>query len=242
MRSEVIGASQLSNRFQIAAGAIGYPELSPLPNEPDAIGDAIALIKIPKLGVEQIIFEGNNSSVTQKGIGHMSGSAGVAESGVSILVGRRMTWGAPFNKINKLKIGDKITTATVGGIMNYKVSKINATIEDLNTKKSESVLALVTSAPEGLAYKDYIVLAEAEKAPYPPTPQNRYDGHGFRQGQNIPLSCVVYLVLLCTINFLIKPMSDCFGKIVTWSLISPVVCALMILFVKALDTALPPTL
>ena len=240
-RAQVIGATQLSERFNIANGAIGHPDLSPLPNEPDAIGDAIALIKIPKLKIEQVVFEGGDSEVTQKGIGHFSGSSGIAEYGMSILVGRRMTWGASFHNLDKLNIGDKLTTLTVAGPMDYKVTKLNASIEDLNAQYSKSMLALVTSTPEGISSSDYIVLAKATKPPYLSIPQNRYSGKGLREG-SFNFQFILYLILLIGLMFFWNKFSIIFGKPIAWAIFMPTGLSLMILFVRELDKLMPPTL
>jgi sortase A len=237
MRGQVAGAVNLYHKFQKANGAIGLTDLSPLPNEPFAVGDSIALIKIPAIQSEQIVFEGSQAAITQKGIGHMSGSAGIAERGMSVLVGRRTSWGAPFAYLPKLKVGDKISTTTVAGTMDYKVVKLNATFEDLNIKYNKSMLALMTSSNPILGLGSYIVLAEAQKNPYPPTPQNRKD-----DGVDYNLFFVVYLLLIITILFFYKQFVNQFDKIIAYSIISPTLIFLFILFAKELDKLMSTTL
>lgn len=240
IRNQQIGAYQLANRFNIAAGAIGHPDLSPLPNEPPAIGEPIAMIKIPKIGIEQVVFEGSDSNTTKKGIGHVPGTAGISEYGTSIIVGRKSTWGAPFYKLNKLNKNDKIFITTVAGTKEYIVTKKKLSNEDLSNLKKNR-LVLVTSSSI-LALSDYIIEAEMKEAPFMSTPQNRLRAEGFRMGSFSPTNIFLYIILIflyIQIHFKILQMFD---KVVAWTISFPTLMFFIMLLYNETAKLLPPTL
>lgn len=240
IRSQQMGAYQLANRFSIAAGAIGHLDLSPLPNEPPYIGEAIALIKIPKLRMEQIIFEGSDSNTTKKGIGHVPGTSGISETGTSILVGRKSTWGSTFYKIDKLKVGDIFFITNVSGTKKYKISDIGLKNEHLTDLKETRIL-LVTSSSI-LALNDYIIEAKMQGAPFISTPQNRMRIEGFRMGSLSSTNIILYFLLVFGYCFAHIRMLEIFDKVVVWTISFPIFLLLTSLLYNEITNLLPPTL
>lgn len=240
IRSQQMGAYQLANRFNIAAGAIGHTDLSPLPNEPPYIGEAIAMIKIPKFGIEQIIFEGSDSNTTKKGIGHVPGTAGISETGTSILVGRMSTWGSPFYKLNKLKTGDKFFITNISGTKEYTITKTNLSKDDL-LDFNKNRLLLVTSSSI-LALSDYIVEAKMRGAPFISTPQNRLRAEGFRMGSFSSINIFLYILLIILYAQVHFRILEAFDKFIAWTISFPIFMFLVMLLYNELTILLPPTL
>jgi sortase A len=79
---------------------------------PPPTGSAVAIIKIPKIGVDAAVVEGVGVSDLEKGPGHYPGSPLPGQAGNAAIAGHRTTYGAPFYRLNELKPGDDIIIST----------------------------------------------------------------------------------------------------------------------------------
>ncbi len=245
-RAQVAAARQLQANFAVAAGAIGHSDLSALPNEPLAIGSAVASLEIPKLGVQQVVVEGASGTQTLTGPGHLAGTAGVGERGTSLVLGHRSSAGAPFAKLDALVVGDVIKTVTIAGPMEYRVTSVGTALPELRAVTGDRArLVLVTGSPAGLAVSDLVVTAESTKPAYASTPQNRLDDAGIR---SINASSVVptlaWLLLLvgfvtCARFWMRAGVMD---RLLVWTVSAPVVALLGFLLARSTAGLLPPTL
>lgn len=245
-RAQVVAAQELQERFTIAAGAIGHSDLSPLPSQPLAMGTPVASLTIPSIGVEQVVVAGAGAQQTRIGPGHASGTAGIGERGVSVIAGHRVAAGAPFANINKLQVGDVVSTTTVAGEMTYKVTRVGGAIPDSATTATDrSILVLASSAPAGLAASDLVVVAESVKPAYPSTPQNAMAATGLRggdMGSMLPL-LVLTAVLLSFITLArFWYRARLMDRVVVWTVSAPVVALLGFLLAGTVSSVLPPTL
>ena len=246
MRSQTVVAQQLQQRFTTAAGAAGATDLSPLPNEPLALGTPVALLQVPSLGISQVVVEGASGAQLSGGPGHVPGTAGIAERGTSVIAGRRATWGAPFAKVPTLKVGDELRTTTVAGTMTYRVSSVSSAMPDLaGASGSAATLVLATSTPAGIASGDVFVTAVSTRPAFMSTPQNRLPDTGLR---GAPLSAALpfvgwlaALVLMCALarSWVASNLMD---RVLAWSIAAPVVGLLGLLALRALAALLPATL
>jgi sortase A len=94
------------------------------PVGPTSSGRAVAIIEIPALGLRDVVVEGTTSGDMARGPGHRRDTVLPGQAGVSIVLGRRATYGKPFAKILSLSPGDIITTTTGLGTARYKVTDI----------------------------------------------------------------------------------------------------------------------
>jgi sortase A len=102
--------------------------LSPSSRVAPAIGGAIrpgtpvALINAPR-GVldDVVIVEGTSSADLLAGPGHLRDSPLPGQPGESIVMGRSVTAGAPFDSIGSLRTGDVITVVTGQGHFRFRV-------------------------------------------------------------------------------------------------------------------------
>ena len=101
-------------------GAPSPPPARPI--EPTVPGDPMALIVIPKIGVDNIVVEGVSLSNLKKGPGHYPDSPVPGQKGNAAIAGHRTTYGAPFNRLDELTPGDEILVTTVQGRFRYIVS------------------------------------------------------------------------------------------------------------------------
>jgi len=101
--------------------------------DPQVPGDAIGLISIPSIGVDQVpILQGVGADVLARGVGHYPGTAAPGGVGNFAVAGHRITHGQPFANLLKLNTGDKIVVETRTEIFTYEiqVAPRNLTVED----------------------------------------------------------------------------------------------------------------
>jgi sortase A len=82
------------------------------PTPPTPVGSAVAIIDIPKIGVDAAVVEGVGVADLQKGPGHYPGSPLPGQVGNAAIAGHRTTYGAPFYRLNELHPGDPILVTT----------------------------------------------------------------------------------------------------------------------------------
>jgi LPXTG-site transpeptidase (sortase) family protein len=129
-------------------------------------GEAIALIKIPKIRVDDIVVAGTSKETLKKGPGHYPGTPLPGSPGNAAIAGHRTTYGAPFFNLHELKVGDPIFTATVGTgrWSRYVVSAIDivkpSQNEVLLRKGDRNTLTLTTCHPQYSAKQRLIITAD----------------------------------------------------------------------------------
>jgi sortase A len=137
----------------------GPPVAAPTTEAP-AEGDAVGEIRIPAIGINQVVVEGTNTQDLRKGPGHYTGTPLPGQAGNSAIAGHRTTYGHPFYNLNVLKPGNPIVLTTVQGIFVYDVtgtqvvSPSNATVID-NTPGSH--ITLTTCNPRFSATSRLVV-------------------------------------------------------------------------------------
>jgi sortase A len=107
-------------------GATSVPAASAPAIAPIALpGDAIGIIRIPRLGAKYgyAIVEGVSTDDLKKGPGHYPGTANPGGIGNFVVSGHRTTYLAPFNGIGELAIGDAIVIETRDTWYTYLVTK-----------------------------------------------------------------------------------------------------------------------
>lgn len=87
-------------------------------------GTPVALVKIPSIGLEQVVVEGTASGDLLAGPGHRRNSVLPGQAGVSLVYGRARTYGAPFSRVPQLAKGDQISTISGLGEGTYTVTGI----------------------------------------------------------------------------------------------------------------------
>ena len=132
-------------------------------------GDAVAIIRIPKIEVDLVVVEGTGTEALKKGPGHYTDTAYPwDDTGRVGIAGHRTTYGAPFWSLNELRIGDRIVLATEYGIFEYRVTRRVITPPSGILPSGDSVLAatkqptlvLTTCNPRFSAAERLIVIAD----------------------------------------------------------------------------------
>lgn len=115
-----------AERSDISAAAVEAKALDHvnLPTQPPVPGAPVGVLAIPALGINQAVVEGVGSSQTVSGPGHVPGTAGLGQQGNAAVVGRNAAYGGPFGRLDQLKPGDKVLTATIEGQSIYVVRHV----------------------------------------------------------------------------------------------------------------------
>jgi sortase A len=71
-------------------------------------GDAIGRIRIPAIGVDQVVVEGTDTPSLRRGPGHYPDTILPGQRGTVGIAGHRTTYGAPLRRIDELGGGDQI--------------------------------------------------------------------------------------------------------------------------------------
>jgi sortase A len=124
-------------------------------------GDAVLILQIPKIGLNEVTVEGAGTSQLRGGPGHVVGTPVPGETGNSVIVARRTSDTGPFSKLHELDKGDKIVVQTRRTtVVAYRVDSVREVPVDsaapLRQTKAER-LTLVT-AGSGLFPDRYVVV------------------------------------------------------------------------------------
>jgi sortase A len=149
------------------------PTASTLPDAapPPPAGDAVAIIRIPRIGLERAVVEGVSLADLRKGPGHYPRTVMPGEIGNAAIAGHRTTYGAPFNRIDELKPGDPIDITTLRGTYRYRMARqtvVNPNDVGVLQPTSEAQLTLTSCHPKYSAAHRIVVVATLDTTSGPP--------------------------------------------------------------------------
>ncbi|MCP9486752.1 MAG: sortase [Gaiellaceae bacterium MAG52_C11] len=128
-----------------------------------AEGDAIAKIRIPRLGLNAVVVNGTDSDTLKRGPGRYLGSAMPGQGELVYIAGHRTTYGAPFSRIDRLRKGDRVFLELPYGSFEYSVTGHRIVeADELSVLESEGreQLALQACHPRFFATHRYIAYAK----------------------------------------------------------------------------------
>ena len=236
---------ELSERFTQAASASGTPDLSPLPSQAFAQGSPVAIIEIPKLGINSVVVEGSSSRDTARAIGHMFGTSGLGQEGNAVLVGRSAAFGAHFKDLKSLESGDVITVSTIQGKSEYTVNPDLEPLPDGPIGASlDNRLTLVTGDPKLLASSMFVVSASLSGKPYVEYPQNPSWLATHPMGdEDFPMAeLVIVLGVIVAIGIGFRIALQFFSKVSVYTIFLPIFLAQSVLVARVIFDFLPPVL
>ena len=121
--------AQVNREFPTATTVAGQPpnqtvNTTPAP-PPAPAGNAVAVLRIPKINLEKTIVEGTGDSDLKKAPGHYKNTPLPGQPGNAAIAGHRTTYGAPFGDLDSLEAGDEIDVTTKQGSFVYRVTEKN---------------------------------------------------------------------------------------------------------------------
>jgi sortase A len=145
--SRVQEAAVQSRLYSTFAARLGQ-DLGPL--GPTGLGQPVAILDVPSIGLHNlIVVEGTTAAQLDLGPGHLRNTPLPGQLGLSVIYGRRATFGAPFARLGELRRGEEITTYTQQGKSVYKVVAIGDSQHPV-TDSNLNRLALLTSSSAGI--------------------------------------------------------------------------------------------
>jgi sortase A len=138
--------SRLYTTFRYELGQ----DLGPLgpsgPLGPTGLGAPVAVLDIPSIGINDlVVVQGTAPEQLTLGPGHLRDTPLPGQAGLSVIYGRRATFGAPFGRLGQLRAGDEITAITQQGKSVYKVAAIGDSQHPVHDS-SLNRLALLTAS------------------------------------------------------------------------------------------------
>jgi len=163
---------QLLSTFKeevLVATPTGAPAPITLPGTPE--GEAVAVMKIPRIGLEKAVVEGTSAGALRKGPGHYPRTPLPGQAGNAAIAGHRTTYGAPFSRIDELEPGDAILVTTRAGTFRYEVTGsqiIRPSQRNVLVNSSDNRLTLTTCHPKFRATQRLVVRAALVGEPTSP--------------------------------------------------------------------------
>ena len=164
------------------------PATAPAPRPPE--GEAVAIIRIPRLGLEKAVVEGVTVGDLKKGPGHYPATPMPGEVGNAAIAGHRTTYGAPFGDLGELVAGDEILVTTRAGEFRYVVDRtsiVSPSQVEVLDPTPEARLTLTTCHPKYTARQRLIVsgvLAGPPAAPTAPAGEDSATGEAGATGDD----------------------------------------------------------
>ena len=86
-------------------------------------GDPLGRLRVPSIGLSDVVVAGTDASSLRLGPGHYPGTPLPGAPGTVALAGHRTTYGAPFRRLDRLGRGDRIELRMPYGTFTYAVDR-----------------------------------------------------------------------------------------------------------------------
>ena len=144
---------------------------------PPPTGEALAVIRIPRIGIEKAVVQGVSLEDLKRGPGHYPGTPVPGQPGNAAIAGHRTTYGAPFFRLDEMQPGDPIFVTTSQGSFVYQVQTkqvIGPKENSVLLPSTDNRLTLTTCNPRFSASQRLIIVSElkgtaAEASPTSPS-------------------------------------------------------------------------
>jgi sortase A len=232
----------------------GFTLLPATANVPGpAAGGVVALLQIPKIGLEKFVAEGTDTEQLNIAPGHYTGTAQPGQAGNVAVAGHRTTHGAPFNRLAELAPGDPIyLTDLEGQRLTYIVAFPPFTVSPSNVSVlnyfGDDRLTLTTCNPEFSASERLVVVAGFKGGPGQVSNlRHAKGGHPYNvatageAGWDVSLLPVVFLevALLVLLGLTNRRWSGYLPRESKWLILVPIWVALIFLLFGTLSNFLP---
>lgn len=148
------------------------------------VGDPVALLTVPRLGLEQVVVEGSGSGDLLVGPGHRRDTPLPGQAGTSVVYGRASTYGAPFARLAEVRAGDTVRTVTAQGERTFTVTGVRRAGDPLPATPEAGAARLTLVSAEGsgrlaalspaeAVYVDAEVVSDDDEEAAFPTPAGR---------------------------------------------------------------------
>jgi len=129
-------------------------------------GKPIGRIEIPSIGADYVVIQGTDEADLELGPGHYPDTALPGQGRTVAIAGHRTTYLAPFNKIDKIAVGDPIVLAMPYGRFTYKVTDtriVDPSQTGIVRDVGHDRLVLTSCHPLYSAAQRYAVIADLDR-------------------------------------------------------------------------------
>ena len=234
----------LEERFRATLAAGRAPIGGPIQE-----GRPVARLQIPAIGLDEVVVEGTRGTLLKQGPGHLRSSPLPGQAGSAVIMGRRATYGAPFDHIGSLDKGDVIRTVTGQGRSRYVVVVVRDANKDgtgVVARRAGNRLTLITSTPRLRAERRQIVEARLVGRPEGTPPGRSGEMSRAELGLQSDSSSVLPMLLWSELLLLTACgavwLSGRWGRWTTYLITTPVLMLLILMVFDSATPLLPSTL
>jgi sortase A len=162
-RAQTILYARLEGELSQAIAPTGPTTAGPI-----APGSPVAVLSIPAIGLHnEVVVEGTSPENLTLGPGHLRDTPLPGQAGISVIFGRRATFGGPFGQLPQVRPGTVVIATTSQGTARYLVTTVADSARPVPFSSEPDQLLLVT-ADSSFAPTHYIeVAAKLTTAPQP---------------------------------------------------------------------------
>lgn len=163
-----------------------------------AEGRPVAILAIPRIGLDSVVVQGTDTDDLRLGPGHYVGTPMPGQAGNAAIAGHRTTYGAPFADLGELRPGDDVWATTTQGRFRYLVVR-SLVVSPADTAvldpSSAAELTLTTCTPPYSAAQRLVVQARLAGAPLPDGTVHRAAAVGLAGEVGDPVGAVTWGVV-----------------------------------------------
>ena len=152
--------------------AVGGPLATAPPHPAPPAGTPVAIISIPRIGLDMVVVEGTSQASLELGPGHYERTPLPGGAGNVAIAGHRTTWARPFYNLDQLRPGDPITLTSPQGTFTYRTraSKVvdPSDVDEL-APTAHPTLTLTTCNPRFSASQRLVVEARLVRSSLTPS-------------------------------------------------------------------------
>jgi sortase A len=145
----------------VAPTTVALPQpIAPPPGNAVDPTQLVGRIEIPKIGVDENMFEGIALSTLDRGPGHWPGTAMPGQPGNVVVAGHRVSHSKPFRHIDDLVDGDQVKFTINGTVFTYVVTGheiVDPTAIRIVAQTPEPTATLFACHPPGSVAERYVV-------------------------------------------------------------------------------------
>jgi sortase A len=157
--ADVPGTAASPSPAVAPAGPKRAPPRQPKPKKPSLrAGQAVARLRIPRIGLEAIVVEGVDGRALRRGPGHLPGTALPGENRNCAIAAHRDGW---FRRLPEVRAGDPIWVETPDSLYKYVVEEkrvVTPDRGDLLKRGEKPHLTLITCTGPGYPRSAYRLL------------------------------------------------------------------------------------
>jgi sortase A len=133
-----------------------------------ADGDPVAVLRVPAVGIDEVVVTGTSAADLEKGPGLAHGTALPGAPGNAVIAGRRVTFGGPFSALSTLTPGTSIHVVDGLGSFHFRIVSVSSAGAGERVRPGQSAhswLTLVTSGSGISSNTRTVVVARLDGKP-----------------------------------------------------------------------------